>query len=60
VAGLPITWHQLCVLGTVIPAGEIRKPAPEATLMMSGMPASPHQAAVLTPRPEDIVIATKH
>ena len=43
-----------------LPAGEVRERAPEGMLMMSGMPASPHPAAVLTPRPEEIQIAKKH
>jgi hypothetical protein len=44
---------------TVLRPGEVRERPPEATLM-SGMPASPHQAAALTPRPEEIEIAKKH
>ena len=58
--GLPLTWHQVCLLGALLPAGEVRERAPEGMLMMSGMPASPHPAAVLTPRPEEIQIAKKH
>ena len=46
VMGIPITLHQLVVLG---PANaQERAPAP--TLLLAGMPASPHQIAVLTPR----------
>jgi hypothetical protein len=45
--GLPITRLQLQVLG---PA-HVREQAPVPTLMLDGTPASPHQAAVLTPRP---------
>jgi hypothetical protein len=46
VTGLPITPHQLAVLG---PAHAEQR-APAASLTMAGMPASPHQIAVLTPR----------
>ena len=60
VAGLPMTRHQVCLLGALLRAGEVRERAPEAMLMMSGMPASPHPAAALTPRPEEIQIAKKH
>jgi hypothetical protein len=46
VASLPITPHQLAVLG---PAHAEQR-APAATLTVAGMPASPHQIAILTPR----------
>ena len=59
VAGLPLTWHQVCLLGALLPAGEVRERVPEPMLMMSGMPASPHQMAVLTPRPKAIEVAKK-
>jgi hypothetical protein len=42
----PITPHQLVTLG---PANAQER-APAATLTLGGMPASPHQIAVLTPR----------
>jgi hypothetical protein len=45
--GFPITRVQLQVLG---PA-HVREQSPVPTLMLSGMPASPHQVGVLTPRP---------
>ena len=50
VAGLPITPHQLMVLG---PAGAEQDHSPFIQTM-AGMPASPHQIAVLTPRPAQI------
>jgi hypothetical protein len=44
--GFPITWHQVAVLG-----GEnIHEQSPTPTLMFGGMPASPSQIAILTPR----------
>jgi hypothetical protein len=46
VTGLPITPHQLAVLG---PAHAEQR-APAASLTMAGMHASPHQIAILTPR----------
>jgi hypothetical protein len=46
VAGLPISPHQIAILGL---AG-ITERSPTATLMLNGMPASPHQIAVLQPR----------
>lgn len=48
VAGLPITPHQMSVLGSSFV--QERSPAPGLTI--GGMPASPHQVLVLTPRPE--------
>jgi hypothetical protein len=46
VAGLPISPHQIAVLGL----GRITERLPTATLTLNGMPASPHQIAVLQPR----------
>jgi hypothetical protein len=46
VAGLPITPHQISVLG-LSGTGE---QSPTPTLTLNGMPASPHQLAVLQPR----------
>jgi hypothetical protein len=46
VTGLPITPHQLAVLG---PA-RAEQQTSAATLTVAGMPASPHQIAILTPR----------
>lgn len=43
-AGLPITPHQMAVLGL---SGQIRERAAAPTLTRDGMPASPHQIAVL-------------
>jgi hypothetical protein len=44
IAGLPISQHQLTVLGF----GGVKERLPAPTL--NGMPASPHQLAVLAPR----------
>jgi hypothetical protein len=46
VAGLPISPHQISVLGS----GGIQEQSRTPTLMLNGMPASPHQIAVLQPR----------
>jgi hypothetical protein len=59
VAGLTITPHQVGVLGTVLRAGNVQERAPETGLTLSGMPASPHSVAVLTPRPKAIDVAKK-
>ena len=45
--GFPITQTQVSVRGS---AG-VREGSPTPTLMLQGMPASPHQVAVLSPRP---------
>lgn len=45
--GLPITQHQL----VAVQSAQIRERTPTATLTVAGMPASPHQMAVLAPRP---------
>jgi hypothetical protein len=46
VAGLPISPHQIAVLGL----GSITERSPAPILALNGMPASPHQIAVLQPR----------
>ncbi|MGL4967340.1 MAG: hypothetical protein ACRC67_39330 [Inquilinus sp.] len=43
--GFPISSHQAQVTGLA----DIQERSPAATLMFAGMPASPHQVAVLTP-----------
>ena len=48
--GFPITQTQVAVLGS---AG-VRERSPTPTLMLYGMPASPHQVAVLSPRPRSV------
>jgi hypothetical protein len=48
--GFPITQTQDAVLGS---AG-VRERSPTPTLMLYGMPASPHQVAVLSPRPRSV------
>jgi hypothetical protein len=45
--GLPITPVQVQVVGSA----HVREQSPAAMLVIAGMPASPHQLAVLTPRP---------
>jgi hypothetical protein len=46
-AGFPITPHQVAVLG----GADVREQSPIAELSVQGMPASPSQIAILTPRP---------
>jgi hypothetical protein len=45
--GFPITQTQVSVLGSA----DVQERSPTPTLMLYGMPASPHQVAVLSPRP---------
>ena len=45
--GFPITLHQVQVVG----AAHVQERSPTPTLTLDGMPASPHQVAVLKPRP---------
>lgn len=47
--GFPISLHQAQITG--LP--NIQETAPSATLTVDGMPASPHQLAVLSPRRTD-------
>ncbi len=47
-SGFPISLVQVSVLGSA----QVREQAPAATLALSGMPASPHQFAVLIPSKE--------
>ena len=44
--GFPITYHQIAVLGSA----NVKEQSPGTSLLVAGMPASPHQVAVLTPR----------
>jgi hypothetical protein len=44
--GFPITRVQVSMLG----AADVQESSPIPTLTLAGMPASPHQVAVLTPR----------
>jgi hypothetical protein len=48
VMGLPVTPVQMQVLG----AADAKETWPTPGLVVAGMPASPHQVAVLTPRPK--------
>ena len=45
-AGFPISRHQWSVVGSA----NIKEQSPSPSLTMVGMPASPHQVAVMTPR----------
>jgi phosphoribosylcarboxyaminoimidazole (NCAIR) mutase len=56
--GVPITPHQLGVLASVLRVAHLEEQAPLATLM-AGMPASPHQVAILGPRPTEQQIAAR-
>ena len=47
IMGFPLTQHQL----TVLNSGVIQERPPVADLTFAGMPASPVQIMVLTPRP---------
>jgi phospho-acceptor domain-containing protein len=44
--GFPITSHQVAVVGSA----HVQEQSPNSRLTLGGMPASPHQIAVLTPR----------
>jgi hypothetical protein len=46
VMGFPITRHQISIVGSA----HVEEQSPSPSLVMAGMPASPHQIAVLTPR----------
>jgi hypothetical protein len=53
--GLPISLHQAQVTGLA----DIEETAPSATLVAAGMPASPHQLAVLSPRNAPVQVAAR-
>jgi hypothetical protein len=53
--GLPISLHQAQLTGLA----DIEEAAPSATLVAAGMPASPHQLAVLSPRHAPVQVAAK-
>ena len=44
--GFPITYHQIAVLRSA----NVKEQSPSTSLLVAGMPASPHQVSVLTPR----------
>ena len=52
--GFPITPHQITAVG----AAHVEEQLPTATLTLAGMPASPVQIAVLTPRAKEVASAT--
>jgi|SRR5215467_9766458 len=51
----PITTHQLSVTGSAY----VRERSPSPTFTLQGMPASPHQVMVLTPRSTEQQISAK-
>jgi hypothetical protein len=51
VAGFPITLHQISVLGSA----QVKESCCASSLIVGGMPASPHQIAVLTGRPKKAI-----
>ncbi len=53
--GFPITRHQVVVLGGV----DVQERSPVPTLMFGGMPASPSQIAILTPRRANVAVVSK-
>ena len=55
VMGFPITQHQLVTIGSA----HVQERSPTPPLMLAGMPASPHQIAVLTPRSK-VTVASGH
>jgi hypothetical protein len=54
IIGFPLTEHQLTVLNSSL----IQERSPAADLTIAGIPASPAQIAVLTPRPKHEIAAT--
>lgn len=46
IIGFPLTQHQL----TAVNSAHVQERSPSPTLTLGGMPASPHQIEVLTPR----------
>jgi hypothetical protein len=53
VIGFPLTQHQLLAVNSAA----VKERSPTPTLTLAGMPASPHQIVVLTPRPKVTVAA---
>ncbi len=53
VMGFPITQHQLVAIGSA----HVQERSPTPALTLGGMPASPHQIAVLTPRSKLTVVS---
>lgn len=45
-AGFPISRHQFSVVGSA----NVKEQSPSTSLTMAGLPASPHQVVVVTPR----------
>jgi hypothetical protein len=52
--GFPITRTQVAVLGSAGVRERSPTPTPTPTLTLYGMPASPHQVGVLSPRPRSV------
>ena len=57
--GVPITLHQVGVLGGVLRIADMQEWAAIPTSTAAGMPASPHQMAVLTPRAAEQQVAAR-
>ena len=55
IMGFPLTQHQLLAIDSAY----VQERSPTATLTLGGMPASPHQIAVLTRRPK-LTVASGH
>jgi hypothetical protein len=53
IMGFPITQHQIAAVNSAL----VQERSPTPTLTMGGMPASPVQIAVLTPRPKQEMAA---
>lgn len=53
VTGFPITQHQLAAVNTAY----VQERSPDPTLTLNGMPASPVQVLVLTPRSKHVITA---
>jgi hypothetical protein len=56
--GFPVSRLQVATLGSA----NVEEQAPGPTLIWGGMPASPHQLAVLTPRPrvaQEVAVTAK-
>ena len=51
--GFPITPVQVQLVGSAL----VQEQSPTSTLMLGGMPASPHQVSVLAPRPRIATVA---
>ena len=55
IMGFPITQHQLAAVNSAY----VQEASPVPTLTLAGMPASPAQILVLTPRPRQMIAKTE-